>query len=179
MHFVNSIRLKVGIAVTALALVSMNLEARDETGPKSPTLRFQMVKSWLRYPLRLEVGEIYSGKRYPRDVALSVAGVMVVVPPDYVVVLEGAGDQPTSVEEIEQRQREKKRALRELQATNPDFHSYLTGEMSEADQRKLEAEAREAMMSVEEYTALSNLERSKARAVGRANIKSNAATQAE
>jgi hypothetical protein len=180
-QLVNSVqlKLKVAIALTALALVSTNLEARDKTGPNSPTLRFQMVKPWLRYPLRLEVGEIYSGQRYPKDIALSVAGVMVVVPPDHVAVLGGAGEQPISVAEIEQQEREKKRALRELQITNPDFHAYSTGAMSEADRRKLEAEATEAMMSVEEYTALSNMGRSKAKALGRAKMRSNAATDSE
>lgn len=179
MHFVNSIQLNVAIALSALAFLGTNVEARDETGPKSPTLRFQMVKPWLRYPMRLEVGEIYSGKRYPKDVALSVAGVMVVVPPDHVVVLEGAGEQPISVAEIEQRERERKGALRDLQVRNPDFHAYSTGKMSEADRGKLEAEASEAMMSVEEYTALSGLERSKAKAAGRAKMKSKAATNPE
>ena len=47
-----------------------------------------MVKQWLAKGMRLEVGEVYSGKRYPKDVALSVAGIMIVVPYEYVVQVE-------------------------------------------------------------------------------------------
>ena len=85
---VSSLRLSLILAAVALALVNPTVEARDATGPRSPTLRFEMVKQWLAKGMRLEVGEVYSGKRYPKDVALSVAGIMIVVPYEYVVQIE-------------------------------------------------------------------------------------------
>jgi hypothetical protein len=157
---------KVQVVALAIAFLSCSCgssEARDPTGPKSPTLQFQMLKQWLVDGMRLSVGDVYPGKKYPRNVALDVAGRMVVVPFDYVAVIEQAGFAPRSIAELEQEQRELKHSQREAQAKNPEFHAYTTGKMSEADRRKLEQRAREAMMSVEDYTSLSGLERHKAR----------------
>ncbi len=167
------------LTIAFLACAKVSSEARDRTGPKSPTLQFQMVKQWLVDGMRLSVGDIYSGKKYPRNVALSVAGRMVVVPFDYVVVIERVGTAPRSIAEIEQEQRELKRSQREAQAKNPEFHAYTTGKMSEADRRKLEQRAKEAMMSVEDYTSLSGLERQKARQAGLEKTRASASAQGE
>jgi hypothetical protein len=137
--------------------------AGKDTGPNSPLLRFQVVKKWLTPDgMRLMPGEIYSGKRYPRNVNLSVAGISVVVPSDYVVVVEGGSSAPVTVEEIKAKEQQGKLDARELQRKNPEFHAYLTGKMSEADRKKLEAKAQEAGLSVEDYTSLSPLDRYKA-----------------
>jgi len=107
-------RLHIVVLTLALfACTKISSEARDPTGPKSPTLQFQMVKQWLVDGMTLSVGDIYPGKKYPRNVALSVAGIMVVVPFDYVVVIEQAGVAPRSFAEIEQEQRESKEAPRD------------------------------------------------------------------
>ena len=70
---------------------------------------------------------------------------------------------PSPLEEIiKEKERITQREMRSSQATNPDYHAYITGKMSGADRDKLEKRALGAGMSVKDYTALSPLERYKA-----------------
>lgn len=70
---------------------------------------------------------------------------------------------PSPLEEIiQEMERIKQREMRSLQASNPDYHAYITKKMCGADREKLEERAAIAGMSVKDYTALSPLDRYKA-----------------
>jgi len=161
-------RIERGIFAASLlgCLWPQDIYARDKTGPDSPILKFMVVKEVLtRHGMILRPGEIYPGQRYPRrQIELNVANIAVLVLDDEVVVYQGPdSSEVVPVAELEENEKQQKQAKRELQSQNPDFYKYSTGKMSEADRRKLEAEASDAGMSVEEYTSLSGLDRYKAR----------------
>jgi hypothetical protein len=138
------------------------------TGPNSPVLTFKMATKWLTPAgMILQPGETYRGKRYPRNVALNVAGIQVVVPSDSVVVVVDSSATESgngiSIQELKAKEQIQQRDKQQMQVSNPDFYDYSTGKMSAADRGKLEKEAKEAGMSVEEYTKLNGMNRYKAR----------------